>query len=69
MALENNRFYQNRHRIRAIAREKQVDVSTATRMLVKEMGWTGYHQEINEWDVECNKLQRGKNTSQKDMWE
>lgn len=69
MALENNRFYQNRGRIREIARQNNVDVSTATRMLVKENGWRDYHHEINEWDAECIRLQRGKNTSLKDIWD
>ena len=58
--MQNNRFYQNRARIQAISKERNLTVSEASRALAVEKGWEqkDYIDEINAWDQECIKFMR-----------
>lgn len=67
--MKNNRFYQHKARIQEISKEKHVDVSVASRMLVHEMGWTDHHAELNAWDKLCIKYARHKTKTLADLFE
>lgn len=67
--MKNNRFYQNKKAIQRISREKNVDVSVAARMLVKEKGWEDYHAELNAWEKLCIQYMRHPTKTLADLFE
>lgn len=66
--MENNRFYQNRHRIAEISREQNVDAGVATSILAHEKGWTNYTAELNEWQNLMRKYQMSKKQTLADLF-
>lgn len=58
--MKNNRFYQHRHEIKAIAETLNLSVTDAARALAAQEGWSGYTAELNAWDSLCIKYARAK---------
>ena len=66
--MENNRFYQNRHRIAELGNQHNVDAGVATSMLINEKGWTDHYVELNEWQNLMKKYQKSKNQTLADLF-
>lgn len=60
MAIANNRFYQHRKGIRAVSKQRGVDLDTASTMFAKEHGWTGWQNEMNAWKALIRQYERAK---------
>lgn len=66
--MENNRFYQNRHRIAEISREQNVDAGVATSIFAHEKGWGNCVAELNEWQNLMRKYQKSKDKTLADLF-
>jgi hypothetical protein len=64
----DNRFYENRMAIKAVAEERSVDVSVASKMYAVEQGWTNYSKEMDEWNAIQRKYIRAKDKTLADLF-
>ena len=58
--MKNNRFYQHRHEIKAIAETLNLSVTDAARALASQEGWSDYTAELHAWDSLCIQYARAK---------
>lgn len=63
--MKENRFYQNREKIRILSKTMNLDVSSASRALAHQEGWIDYTKELQAWDALCITYQKAKNSDKK----
>lgn len=63
--MKNNRFYQNKEKIRVLSKTMNLDVSSASRALARQENWENYEKELYEWDKLCITYMKAKNSNKK----